>query len=58
MSALMIFLWVLLLHVPRALSEAQPAFEAAGIFEALALSGTALLVAATRDGRPESDRRA
>ena len=52
MSALMIFLWVLLLHIPRALAEPEHAFEAAGIFEALALSGVALLVAATRDGRP------
>ncbi len=49
MSALMIFLWVLLLHVPRALAGPEHAFEAAGIFEALALSGVALLVAATRD---------
>lgn len=50
MSALMIFLWVLLLHIPRALAEPEHAFEAAGIFEALALSGVALLVAATRGG--------
>ena len=49
MSALMIFLWVLLLHVPRALAGPEHAFEAAGIFEALALSGVALLVAATRE---------
>jgi uncharacterized membrane protein YphA (DoxX/SURF4 family) len=49
MSALMIFLWVLMLHIPRALAGPEHAFEAAGIFEALALSGVALLVAATRD---------
>jgi uncharacterized membrane protein len=43
--ALMIFLWVLLLHIPRALAMWPDAGEIAGIFEALAISGTALLVA-------------
>jgi uncharacterized membrane protein YphA (DoxX/SURF4 family) len=50
MSALMIFLWVLLLHIPRAFAGPQHAFETAGIFEALALSGVALLVAGSRPG--------
>jgi uncharacterized membrane protein len=49
LSAVMIFLWVLLLHIPRALAGPQHAFETAGVFEALALSGAALLVAATRE---------
>jgi uncharacterized membrane protein len=48
LSALMIFLWVLTLHIPRAIALPQHAFETAGVFEALALSGAALLVAATR----------
>ncbi|HET9314935.1 MAG TPA: hypothetical protein VFQ51_05070, partial [Vicinamibacteria bacterium] len=48
LSGLMIFLWVILLHVPRALSLPAHAFEAAGVLEALALSGVALLVAGTR----------
>ena len=48
MSGLMIFLWVLLLHIPRAFAEPRHAFETAGVFEALALSGVALLVAGTR----------
>jgi uncharacterized membrane protein len=48
LSALMIFLWVLLLHIPRALAGPNHANETAGVFEALALSGVALLVAATR----------
>jgi uncharacterized membrane protein len=48
-SAVMIFLWVLLLHIPLALAGPQHAFETAGVFEALALSGVALLVAGTRD---------
>lgn len=48
LSALMIFLWVLLLHIPRSLGGPNHAFETAGVFEALALSGVALLVAGTR----------
>lgn len=51
LSAVMIFLWVLLLHIPRALAGPQHANETAGVFEALALSGVALMVAGTR-GRP------
>jgi uncharacterized membrane protein len=45
LSALMVFLWVLLLHIPRALAGPNHAFETAGVFEALAVSGVALLVA-------------
>ena len=48
LSGLMIFLWVLMLHIPRALAGPNHANETAGIFEALALSGVALMVAATR----------
>jgi uncharacterized membrane protein len=48
LSALMVFLWVVLLHIPRAFAEANHAFETAGVFEAMAVSGVALLVAATR----------
>jgi uncharacterized membrane protein len=48
LTALMIFLWVLLLHLPRALGGPQRVFETAGLFEAVALSGVALVVAATR----------
>lgn len=44
LSGLMIFLWVLLLHLPRSL-ELKSAFELAGAFEALALAGVAWLVA-------------
>jgi uncharacterized membrane protein len=54
LSALMIFLWVLLLHIPRAIGTPNHAFETAGVFEALALSGVALLVAGRYSG--ESDR--
>jgi uncharacterized membrane protein YphA (DoxX/SURF4 family) len=45
MSGLMIFLWVVMLHIPRAISGPGHANETAGVFEALALSGVALLVA-------------
>jgi uncharacterized membrane protein YphA (DoxX/SURF4 family) len=48
MSAAMIFLWVVLLHIPRALAGPRHAFETCGVFEALALSGVALTVAGTR----------
>jgi uncharacterized membrane protein YphA (DoxX/SURF4 family) len=53
----MIFLWVVLLHVPRSV-EMKSAFELAGVFEALALGGVAWLVAGTVTGvgnlRPET----
>ncbi len=56
LSAVMIFLWVLLLHIPRAAAGPQHVFETAGVFEALALSGVALLVAATPRPRAEPPR--
>ena len=46
-SALMVFLWVVLLHIPRSV-QLRSAFELAGVFEALAITGVALLVAAPR----------
>jgi uncharacterized membrane protein len=52
LSALMVFLWVLLLHIPRAVTM-KSLFELDGVFEALAITGVALLVAArapARDG--------
>ena len=48
LSGVMIFLWVLLLHIPRALAGPNHSNETAGVFEALALSGVAFLVAGTR----------
>jgi uncharacterized membrane protein len=42
-SGVMIFLWVLLLHLPCALIHPRNADELAGVFEALALSGVAFL---------------
>lgn len=43
--ALMIFLWVILLHAPRALANLQDANETTAFFEALAMCGAALLIA-------------
>jgi uncharacterized membrane protein len=45
MSGIMILLWVVLLHVPRALADLHNAGETAGVFEALALSGVAFILA-------------
>jgi uncharacterized membrane protein len=44
-SGLMIFLWVLLVHLPRTV-ELKSAFELAGVLEALALAAVCWLVAA------------
>jgi uncharacterized membrane protein len=44
LSGLMVFLWVWLVHIPRAV-ELRNASEVSGIFEALAICGVALLVA-------------
>lgn len=45
MAGLMIFLWVVLLHVPRALADLHDSGEFSGVFEALALSGVAFILA-------------
>src|SRR5262249_10936067 len=46
LSGLMIFLWVVLLHIPRAAADLHNANETTALFEALAFSGTAFLAAA------------
>ena len=46
-SGVMILLWVVMLHIPRALADRHNAGETSAIFEALALSGVAFLVAGT-----------
>jgi uncharacterized membrane protein len=45
MSGIMILLWVVLLHIPRALADLHNAGETSGVFEALALSGVAFILA-------------
>jgi uncharacterized membrane protein len=54
LSGLMIFLWVLLLHIPRAMTAADAASsrnEWTAVFEALAMSGIAFVIAGTRRNR-------
>jgi uncharacterized membrane protein YphA (DoxX/SURF4 family) len=55
MAGLMVFLWVPMLHIPRAISGPAHGNETAGIFEALALSGVALVVAATHGRSASTD---
>lgn len=50
LSALMIFLWVILLHIPRAWANLHDANEATAVFEALAFSGIALLLSLASRG--------
>ena len=45
LSALMVFLWVVLLHIPRALAAFGDSNETTAVFEALAVAGAALLAA-------------
>lgn len=52
MSGIMIFLWVVLLHIPRALADLHDIGEASGVFEALAMSGIAFLLAEPDGSRP------
>jgi len=46
LSGLMIFLWVVILHIPLAAANLSNANETTAVFEALAFSGAAFLVAA------------
>ncbi len=48
MSGIMMFLWVVLLHIPRALADLGDIGETSGVFEALALSGAAFILADRR----------
>ena len=45
LSGLMIFLWFLMLHIPRTAANSQDPMEWSGVFESLASSGVALLIA-------------
>jgi uncharacterized membrane protein YphA (DoxX/SURF4 family) len=57
MVGIMILLWVVLLHVPRALADLHDAGETSGVFEALALSGAAFILADRGRARlPEEPR--
>ncbi|MEP7338260.1 MAG: DoxX family membrane protein [Acidobacteriota bacterium] len=51
LTAIMIFLWVVLLHIPRALADLHNANETTAVFEALAMTGAAILVAVGPKGK-------
>ncbi|HEY6528170.1 MAG TPA: hypothetical protein VIZ65_05710 [Cellvibrionaceae bacterium] len=46
--ALMIFLWLILLHAPRAIADLHNANETTAFFEALAMCGACLLIASKK----------
>jgi uncharacterized membrane protein YphA (DoxX/SURF4 family) len=52
MTGIMILLWVVLLHIPRAVADPHNAGETSGVFEALALSGVAFVLADRGRSRP------
>jgi uncharacterized membrane protein len=45
LTGLMIFLWVFLVHIPRAMTDLRGSNEMTAVFEALAISGVAFIVA-------------
>lgn len=51
LTAAMIFIWVLVLHIPRALANIHNSNETTAVFEALAMSGIAILIATNPTGR-------
>ena len=61
LSGLMVLLWVVLLHIPRALAAPRDSNETTAVFEALAVSGIAFLVAlnkaSTGRGKSKKPRR-
>jgi uncharacterized membrane protein len=57
LSGLMIFIWVVILHIPRAISAfPRSTNETTAVFEALAMSGIAWLIAAMTVVRPRAPR--
>ena len=55
LTGLMIFLWVPLVHIPRAIADLSNSNETTAVFEALAMSGIAFIVAFAP--KMESDKR-
>ncbi len=45
LSGVMVFLWVILLHIPRAFADLHNSNETTAVFEALAMSGIAFMIA-------------
>ena len=52
LAAIMYGSWVLIVHIPRVMAAPHDAFEWNGVFVALALSGSALVVAGSVQTRP------
>jgi uncharacterized membrane protein YphA (DoxX/SURF4 family) len=52
----MIFLWVILLHIPRAIADLRHSNETTAVFEALAMSGIAFMIAGVVSGTRERMR--
>jgi uncharacterized membrane protein YphA (DoxX/SURF4 family) len=46
LTGIMIFLWIVLLHITRALAAPHDANETTSVFEAIVVSATAFLIAA------------
>lgn len=55
LTAIMIFLWVVLLHIPRAVASSYNANETTAVFEALAMTGAALLIAINPIGKKQAE---
>ncbi len=53
LSGTMVLSWVVLLHIPRALADLHKTAETTAIFEALAISGAAYLIAARSTYAPQ-----
>lgn len=51
LTGFMIFAWVIMLHIPRALAAPHDANETTAVFEALAISAAAFLVAFPSRGK-------
>jgi len=45
LSAIMVFIWVIILHIPRALADLHNPNETTATFEALTMCGMAILIA-------------
>jgi uncharacterized membrane protein len=54
LSGVMIFLWVVLLHIPRAVASPHDSNETTAVFEALAMTGVAILIAANPTGKEKT----
>lgn len=56
LTGLMVFLWLLLLHLPRALADLHNANETTAVFEALAVSGIAVMLTSPPRRKPPAKK--